>query len=114
MPRFIVMTARAAAMPSSVKSPYRYVAILQLEEDLPENFRPKMISMRAKGVAGILYKSGTLHAGGANINTAYAKTLNNANRTCERLNSARLATAAIMRSGNRKHLVEYVHKLMLE
>jgi len=51
MSRFIVMD-RAAQMPSTVRSPYRRVAVV--ETTLPEGQEPKMISARAKGVVRIV------------------------------------------------------------
>ena len=45
MTRFVVMTA-TAKMPSSVRSPYRRVAVI--ETDLPEGEEPKRIDIRDK------------------------------------------------------------------
>lgn len=68
--RYIVMTA-TAAMPNSVKAPYRRVAVVELDGS---GIAPKMISTRARGVARIVQTWERVHAGYSQSDrTAYGR-----------------------------------------
>jgi hypothetical protein len=76
---FIVMTA-SAKMPSSVRAPYKKVAVVEVEKGVV----PKMISERAKGVVRIVHLADKLHARG--VNTAYTRAVAEANELAASLN----------------------------
>jgi hypothetical protein len=83
MTRYIVMTA-AAKMPSTVRSPYRRVAVLEV--DLPKGVAyPKMISDRAAGVVRVVRTWERLNVG-LTARSAYAKALIEAEALAARLN----------------------------
>jgi hypothetical protein len=78
---FIIQTS-AAHMPTSVKAPYRRVAVLEVE---PGVERVAMISPRARGVIRVVQTWENLHARG--INTAYSRALYAAEALVARLNA---------------------------
>lgn len=92
LPRYIVQTS-SAHMPTSVRAPYRNVAVLELDGS---GRVPAMISERARGVVRVVRvvrHYGPQHARGAN--TAYAWTLAEAQQLADRLNAEHaLAEAA--------------------
>lgn len=81
MSRFIIMTS-TAKMPSSVRSPYRNVAVV--ETDLPEGEEPKMISTRARGVIRIVEMWERCNVGTSD-RSAYAVALKSAHMLVEAL-----------------------------
>lgn len=81
MTRYIVMTA-TAQMPSSVRSAYRRVAVV--ETDLPEGEEPKMISDRARGVVRIVETWERCNVG-RNVRSAYARACEAAEAMAEEL-----------------------------
>ena len=81
MSRYIVMTS-TAQMPSSVRSPYRRVAVV--ETDLPEGAEPKMISERARGVIRIV-ETWERQFVGATEKCAYQRALSEAEALVEKL-----------------------------
>lgn len=83
-PRFVVLTA-SAHMPSTVKHPYRRVAVVELAEP---GVVPKMISSRARGVARIVQTWERCHVGSGGPRTAYGRALEEARRLADRLNAA--------------------------
>ena len=83
----VVMTS-SAQMPSKVRAPYRNVAVVQLTQEFTShNWRPKMISTRAKGVLR-LYHLGH-HFVGKTEKCAYRKALARADDMAYRMNNVR-------------------------
>jgi hypothetical protein len=81
---YIVQTA-SAKMPTSVKAPYRRVAVLEVE---PGITRVALISERARGVVRIVQTWERCHAGRRfSPNTAYAKALREAEAQATTLNA---------------------------
>jgi hypothetical protein len=81
---YIVQTA-SAKMPTSVKAPYRRVAVIQVEPGYTE---VSMISPRARGVVRIIDTWERLHAGrNGGTGTAYARALRQARDLAHSLNS---------------------------
>lgn len=80
---FIVQTA-SAAMPSSVKAPYRRVAVLEVDAGLE---RVAMISERARGVRAVVATWERCFAGTNGGNTAYDRALRDAREMADRLNA---------------------------
>lgn len=78
---YIVMSA-SAKMPNSVKSPYRRVAVVEVEPGA----RPKMISERAIGVIRIVRTWERLYVGRSE-KCAYERALAEAGELCDRLNA---------------------------
>lgn len=81
MSRYIVMTA-SAQMPSSVRSAYRRVAVV--ETNLPEGEEPKMISTHARGVVRIVETWERCNVG-RNVRSAYARAYAEAEALVEKL-----------------------------
>jgi hypothetical protein len=92
MGMYVVVTA-AAKMPSSVRAPYRRVAVVELNQHYTShNLRPAMISHRARGVVRVVRTWERLHARGSN--TAYARALKEAEALAWQLCNVRdMATA---------------------
>lgn len=79
---YIVMH-RCAKMPSSVRSKYRRVAVVEISDDMTRE--PAMISERAKGVIRIVQTWERLHAGTRGGNTAFDRALRDAEELARRL-----------------------------
>lgn len=79
---FIVMTA-AACMPASCKGTYRRIAVVEVREGAP---RPKMISLRARGVICIARTWERLNVG-LTERCAYQRALREAKCLAADLNS---------------------------
>jgi hypothetical protein len=109
MPHYVVKDS-SAHMPTKVKAPYRYVAILEMKPGF-EDHQPSMISLRAKGVERIVYKSPPLHARGPGC--AWVETYHAAHLVCVKLNGS-LAVAAFSYADDRQGLQDYVDKLVQE
>ena len=77
---WIVMTS-SASMPAKVKSPYRNVAVVEVDD---RGVVPKMISERAKGVRRIVWHSGPQSVGKTE-RCAYRMALAAAQAMAERL-----------------------------
>jgi hypothetical protein len=84
---YIVMTA-AAKMPSSVRSQYRRIAVVQLRSKATPV--PKMISTRARGVRRIVETWERLNVG-KGVRSAYTKALAEAEALCAELNAEEVA-----------------------
>jgi hypothetical protein len=81
---FIVQTA-SARMPTSVKAPYRRVAVIQVEPGYTE---VAMISPRARGVVRVVETWERCHAGWhAGPDTAYGKACREAKTLAAALNA---------------------------
>jgi hypothetical protein len=78
---YIVQTA-SAKMPTSVKAPYRRIAVLEVE---PGVERVAMISPRARGVVRVVDTWERLHARG--VRSAYALALDEAKAVAAMLNA---------------------------
>lgn len=63
MSRRLIIQDAASRMPSKVRHRYRHVAVIELDDDVPEGFRPAMISNRARGVKQIIWHSGPCSTG---------------------------------------------------
>ena len=90
---YIVMSA-SAKMPSTCWGRYRRVAVAQLTQQYTAmNWRPAMISARARGVLRIARDFGPQHTG-TSPRCAYNQALAQAGELAHRLNNARdVATA---------------------
>ncbi|HKD27865.1 MAG TPA: hypothetical protein VKC66_18410 [Xanthobacteraceae bacterium] len=83
---WIVMTS-AACMPSRCWGTYRRVALVKLNQHYTaHDLRPKMISLRARGVLDM--RDLGRHNVGASNRCAYAKALDRANALAFQLNNA--------------------------
>jgi hypothetical protein len=88
MAMHVVMTS-SKKMPSSVCSPYRNVAVVQLNQEFTaNNWRPKMISARARGVLRVIHL-GHYPANGKTDRSGYQQALKRANELALQLNSVR-------------------------
>jgi hypothetical protein len=84
---WIVMTS-SAKMPTSVKSPYRNVAVVKLSQEYTaRDLKPKMISIYARGVVR-LHHLGHHHAGRTVKASAYERALAEAQRRAFELNNS--------------------------
>jgi len=91
MRKYIVLTS-SAAMPASVKSPYRHVAVLLIETDeLPPDGRVRMISTHARGVKKIVAKWERCNVGKTE-RCCYRVCLAKARKMAEELNAKLEAT----------------------
>jgi uncharacterized protein YbaA (DUF1428 family) len=81
MTHFIVQV-RTAKMPTSVKAPYRRVAVLEVQDGIDN---VSMISSRARGVVRIVETWERCHARGKN--TAFTRALAAAQELAAQLNS---------------------------
>ena len=87
MAMHVVMTS-SAQMPSSVRSPYVWVAVVQLSQEYTaQNKRPKMISLRARGVLA-LNVLGKYPANGKTMRSGYQQALAEAQRMADAANAA--------------------------
>jgi hypothetical protein len=88
MPKRYIVQAAQANMPASVVAPYMRVAVLAVDDKLPQGFRPKMISPRAKGVVEVVEVWERCHRGfNDGPNTAYQRALKEATALAAELNN---------------------------
>lgn len=83
---YIVMTS-CAKMPRIVKSPYRNVAIVEVDQEYTaRDLTPAMISERARGVLSVRHLGH--HFVGRTDRCAYSRVVAEAEAICARANSA--------------------------
>jgi len=88
MAMHVVMTS-SAKMPSSVRAAYVNVAVVQLNQEYTaNNWRPKMISERARGVLRVI-RLGHYPAAGKTDRSGYQQAMKRANELALQLNSVR-------------------------
>jgi hypothetical protein len=88
MAMHVVMTS-SAKMPSSVKAAYVNVAVVQLNQQYTaNNWRPKMISERARGVLRVIHL-GHYPANGKTDRSGYQQAIKRAHDLALQLNSVR-------------------------
>ncbi len=86
MAMHVVMTS-SARMPQRCKAPYVNVAVVQLNQEYTaNNWRPKMISERARGVLRIIHL-GYYSAKGKTMKSGYQQALKRAETLALELNS---------------------------
>lgn len=81
MSHYIVKTA-SVSMPAKVRSPYRRVAVLEVEDGVAS---VSMISSRARGVVRVVHTWERLNVG-RNVRSAFAVALRHARNMAEDMN----------------------------